>query len=189
MWRIHLGTRQIELNSQQILDQGLLGSVEAIPAHEVGHHVRYPGSLAVDARLRLIERALIPIEDYSLLNLFTDLLINEQLGHDLRGAAGRGSLPLLQRLDGLGTRPGVRLLFSGLRGVVGSASRRPDRPDPRSVRSPPRPSARADPLVMAQHLFTTAGFNLCSAVPLLRVGGEPLPAPSRQSKSGAEWPL
>ncbi len=44
--------------------------------------------------LWLIERALIPIEDYSLLNLFTDLLINEQLGHDLRGAAGRG-LPLL----------------------------------------------------------------------------------------------
>lgn len=82
--RIHLGTRQIELNAQQILDQGLLGSVEAILAHEVGHHVRYPGSLAVDARLRLIERALIPIEDYSLLNLFTDLLINEHLGHDLR---------------------------------------------------------------------------------------------------------
>ncbi|SIO65812.1 hypothetical protein SAMN05444166_7845 [Singulisphaera sp. GP187] len=81
--RIHLGTRQIELNAQQILGRGLIGSVEAILAHEVGHHVRYPGSLAVDARLRLLERSLIPIEGYSLLNLFTDLLINEYLGPDL----------------------------------------------------------------------------------------------------------
>lgn len=82
--RIHLGTRQVELNAARILERGLTGSVEAILAHEVGHHVRYPGSLAVDARLRLIERSMIPIEGVSLLNMFTDLLINEQLGRDLR---------------------------------------------------------------------------------------------------------
>jgi hypothetical protein len=53
--RIHLGTRQVELNGGQIREKDLLGLVEVILAHEVGHHVRYPGSLAVDARLRLIE--------------------------------------------------------------------------------------------------------------------------------------
>ncbi len=82
--RIHLGTRQIELNSPQIREKDLIDCIEALLAHEVGHHVRYPGSLAVDARLRLIERPLIPIEGYSVINLFTDLLINERLGHDLQ---------------------------------------------------------------------------------------------------------
>src|SRR5208337_5343327 len=48
--------------------------------HEIGHHVRYPGTLAVDARLRLLEKSLIPVAGYSTLNLFTDLLINERLG-------------------------------------------------------------------------------------------------------------
>ena len=101
--RIHLGTRQIELNAARILERGLTGSVEAILAHEVGHHVRYPGSLAVDARLRLIERSLIPMEGVSLLNLFTDLLINEQLGPDLREPLA-ARLPRLRGVDALADR-------------------------------------------------------------------------------------
>jgi hypothetical protein len=82
--RIHLGTRQITLSGSTIVEKGLLDCVEALLAHEIGHHVRYPGTLAVSARMRLIERSLIPIEGYSLLNLFTDLMINERLGHDLQ---------------------------------------------------------------------------------------------------------
>jgi hypothetical protein len=78
--QIHLGTRQVALNGREILDRGLADCIEALLAHEIGHHVRYPGSLAVDARLQLLEKSLIPIEGYSLLNLFTDLLINERLG-------------------------------------------------------------------------------------------------------------
>ncbi len=81
---IHLGTRQVALHHQLIRDKGLVGSIEAILAHEIGHHVRYPGTLATQARLYLLERALLPFDDYSVLNLFTDLLINETLGHDLR---------------------------------------------------------------------------------------------------------
>lgn len=83
--RIHLHTRQIEINQSQVLQYDLMDCLEAIVAHEIGHHVRYPGTLAVHARLHLMEKSLIPIEDYSVINLFTDLLINEHLGR--RGLA------------------------------------------------------------------------------------------------------
>lgn len=77
---IHLGTRQVALHHRLIAKKKLHGCVEAILAHEIGHHVRYPGTLAVQARLRLLEKSLLPLKDYSVINLFTDLLINETLG-------------------------------------------------------------------------------------------------------------
>ncbi len=78
--QINLATRQVSLHFAQVARKGLFDCVEALLAHEIGHHVRYPGTLAVEARLRLLEKSLIPVPDYSTLNLFTDLLINEQLG-------------------------------------------------------------------------------------------------------------
>ena len=81
--QIHLGTRQVTLDAVELERHGLQGSLEAILAHEVGHHVRYPGSLAVHARMHMIERQLIPIEGYSLLNTFTDFLINAALGESM----------------------------------------------------------------------------------------------------------
>jgi hypothetical protein len=54
-------------------------------AHEVGHHVSFPGTLQVQARLKLLERPLLPGPECSLVNAFTDLMINERLGRtDLR---------------------------------------------------------------------------------------------------------
>ncbi len=82
--QIHLGNRQVTLNHNTIKEKGLEDCVEALLAHEIGHHVRYPGTLAVQARLRLLEKSLIPIEKYSLINLFTDLMINEHIGHTQR---------------------------------------------------------------------------------------------------------
>jgi hypothetical protein len=82
---INLGTRQVGLHYRLIRAKGLLDCVEALLAHEVGHHVRFPGSLAVQARLRLLEKALLPLEGYSLINLFTDLLINDALRPALEG--------------------------------------------------------------------------------------------------------
>jgi hypothetical protein len=79
---IDLVSRQVWFNARELRAKDLLGSMEAVLAHEVGHHVRYPGSLAVSARLRMLERTLLPLGDYSLLNVFCDLLINEQLGAD-----------------------------------------------------------------------------------------------------------
>ncbi|MDB4932413.1 MAG: hypothetical protein JWM10_4897 [Myxococcaceae bacterium] len=78
--QIHLGTREVSLDAALIAEHGLHDCVEALLAHEVGHHVRYPATLAADARLRLLERSLIPFPGVSLVNLFTDLMINEQLG-------------------------------------------------------------------------------------------------------------
>jgi hypothetical protein len=82
--QIDLRSRQVSVNSAMILEKGLVDSLEAILAHEVGHHVRYPGTMQVHARLRLLERTLVPFEDYSLINHFTDLMINERLGESLR---------------------------------------------------------------------------------------------------------
>ncbi len=82
--QIQLATRQITLNRPMIVQQNLVDCVEALLAHEIGHHVRYPGSLVVEARMRMLERSIVPLESYSLTNLFQDLMINEFLGRDLR---------------------------------------------------------------------------------------------------------
>ena len=82
--QIDLLSRQVSLNVDQILARKLIGSVEALLAHEIGHHVRFPGTLQTQARLRILERSLIPFDDYSVINLFTDLLINERLGRHLK---------------------------------------------------------------------------------------------------------
>lgn len=82
--QIHLGSRQVLLNYPLIAEKDLGDCIEALLAHEVGHHVKYPGTLAVEARLRLLEKSLIPIEGYSLTNVFTDLMINEYLGRTMQ---------------------------------------------------------------------------------------------------------
>ncbi|MBI2378094.1 MAG: hypothetical protein HYV07_29095 [Deltaproteobacteria bacterium] len=82
---IDLRTRRVVVNLESLVEKQLDHALEAILAHEIGHHVRYPGTLAVQARLLVLERQLIPFEDYSLVNLFTDLMINEQLGAELSG--------------------------------------------------------------------------------------------------------
>ncbi len=78
--RLDLRNRQIFVSGPMITDQNLLGSMEAILAHEVGHHARYPRSMATAARMRMLETQLIPLERFTAINLFTDLLINEHLG-------------------------------------------------------------------------------------------------------------
>jgi hypothetical protein len=82
--KIDLSNRQVSLNINMLIEKDLGGSLEAILAHEVGHHVRYPGTMLVHARLRLLERSLLPFDNYSLINLFEDLMINERLGHTLK---------------------------------------------------------------------------------------------------------
>ncbi len=78
--QINLHTRAISLNETLIRDWELYDSIPAMLAHEIGHHVSYPGTLQVQARLRLLERTIVPFPEYSLINHFTDLMINERLG-------------------------------------------------------------------------------------------------------------
>ncbi len=82
--QINLNTREVMINAPMILEKGLVDTIEALLAHEVGHHVCYPGTMQTHARMRLLERSLIPFEEYSLINLFTDLMINHRLGERLR---------------------------------------------------------------------------------------------------------
>lgn len=82
--QIQLSNRQVTLNDELILKHRLVDCVEGLLAHEVGHHVKYPGTLAVEARMRLLEKSIIPLDGYSLTNVFQDLMINERLGHELR---------------------------------------------------------------------------------------------------------
>ena len=77
--QIDLATRRIGLHYRLIREKKLLDCVEALLAHEIGHHIRYPGTLTAQARLRLLEKAILPLDNYSVVNLFTDLLINDAL--------------------------------------------------------------------------------------------------------------
>lgn len=82
--QIDLISRQVSINAPMIIARGLIDSTEAILAHEIGHHVRYPGTLQTQARMRVLERSIIPFDEYSLINLFTDMMINERLGRHLQ---------------------------------------------------------------------------------------------------------
>ncbi len=77
---IDLVTRQVVVNLPLLEKLGAAKSLTAVLAHEIGHHVRFPHSLAVAASLQLLEKRLIPGLAQSLTNLFFDLLVNEFVG-------------------------------------------------------------------------------------------------------------
>lgn len=81
---IDLETRQVVVNLQLLEKMGAAASLPAVLAHEIGHHVRYPHTLALAASLILLERRLIPGLKQSLTNLFFDLLVNEHVGRTRR---------------------------------------------------------------------------------------------------------
>lgn len=77
---IDLETRQVVVNLPLLEKIGAAESLAGVLAHEVGHHVRFPHSLALAASLQLLEQRLIPGLKQSLTNLFFDLLVNEHVG-------------------------------------------------------------------------------------------------------------
>lgn len=105
---IDLSTRQVVLNGKTILAQGSVDCIEALLAHEVGHHARWPRSLGTQARLRVFEKQIVPLESFSAINLFTDLLINEELGR--QGLAA--PLARVYRNAGAGGNTAATFLFT-----------------------------------------------------------------------------
>ena len=82
--RIDLRTRVLTLGAKAILDRDLTGSLEALLAHEIGHLVAAPGSLAAAVRLQLLERTFLPARRGASLTLpFYELLVDERLGPSL----------------------------------------------------------------------------------------------------------
>lgn len=77
---IDLTTRQVVVNLELLGKLGAASSLTAVLAHEIGHHVRFPHSLALVAALQLLEKRLIPGLRQSLTNLFFDLQVNEVVG-------------------------------------------------------------------------------------------------------------
>ncbi len=150
---IDLISRQVWFNARVLREKQLLGSLEAVLAHEVGHHVRYPGSMSVSARLRMMEKTLLPLGDYSQLNIFCDLLINEQLGTD---EGLRAQLIAIYRSfqDGLHWRQDPAFFF------YLSVYEELWRLEPGQLMGPKaksfeqhHPTARADAQLVAQNLF------------------------------------
>ena len=179
------------VNAQMILKNDLGDTLEAILAHEVGHHVRFPATMQTHARLRLLERTLVPFDDYSLINLFTDLMINERLGDRLREPLIE-SLPRLHRGAGVprrGTveaRSGIPLLPGSLRRALGPGARWLDGPGRDGVRRdfsrlPGRgPRAGGEPL--------RSGAEPLHAVPLLSIRHGPLPHAAGRGPAAGEPP-
>ncbi len=79
---IDLSSRELTVNTKRLAELKAEGSLPAVFAHELGHHVRYPHSLSTQARLELLEKEILPFRSYSLLNLFTDYLINTELARE-----------------------------------------------------------------------------------------------------------
>jgi hypothetical protein len=77
---IDLVRRQVVVNLGLLAEVGARGSLAAVLAHEIGHHVRHPHTLGLAAQLELLEKRLVPGLGESLTNLFFDLLINEHVG-------------------------------------------------------------------------------------------------------------
>jgi len=77
---IDLETRQVVVNFENLAQMKCEGSLVAVLAHELGHHIRFPHTLRLAADLRLMEQKLLPFLGSSLLNLFFDLQVNEYVG-------------------------------------------------------------------------------------------------------------
>lgn len=77
---IDLSTRQVVVNFELLSTLGAQGSLAAVLAHEIGHHVRFPHTLGLAADLQVLEKRLIPGLGQSLTNLFFDLQVNEVVG-------------------------------------------------------------------------------------------------------------
>lgn len=78
--RIDLASRTIRLGARRITEASLEDALEALIAHEIGHHVAFPGNPVEHARLLLLERTFLPRLPRSLTGPLYDLLIDERLG-------------------------------------------------------------------------------------------------------------
>jgi len=142
----------------------------------VGHHVSYPATLATEARLRTLERALIPWREYSLVNMFTDMLINEHLGGALSGEFVRVYRALIGDVDWradpafLFTLSAYECLWRLPPGAILGRHAEPF--------FEAYPAHRADAELLAQDLFPLAPTPL-HPVPLLRLRGVALPPAAR----------
>lgn len=88
--RIDLRTRVITLGAKTLIERDLTADIEALLAHEIGHLVAAPGSLAADVRLKLLERTFLPARRGASLTLpFYELLVDERLGPSLADARRR----------------------------------------------------------------------------------------------------
>ncbi len=96
---IDLETRQTRVNFQKLEDMGVSDHLPCVLAHEVGHHIRYPHTIAEARRmlrfLREVARDVLvdtgggtgaPGTHDWLLNLFFDLLINDELSSDFEAS-------------------------------------------------------------------------------------------------------
>jgi len=91
---IDLATRQTHVNFDRLAAMGVLEHAECVLSHEVGHHIRYPHTLNEARRmlrfLREIASELLwdarggldPSRHDWLLNVFFDLLINDELASE-----------------------------------------------------------------------------------------------------------
>ena len=77
---IDLTTRHVVVNFDLLSRLKAEGSLAAVLAHEVGHHVAFPHTLGLAAALEVLQERLIPAWPESLTNLFFDLLVNEVVG-------------------------------------------------------------------------------------------------------------
>ena len=127
---IRLVDQSVVVDLEAVADCGVTGYAVEILAHEVGHHVLAPATLADHARmLARMRRALPTLEHHApmVANLYTDLLINDRL----QRSAGLRLSAVYQALARRGPEPGAlwtlymrtyELLWSLERGTLGGGA-------------------------------------------------------------------
>ncbi|MDI1482497.1 hypothetical protein [Polyangium sp. y55x31] len=112
--RIDLASRTIRLGARPITEASLEDALEALIAHEIGHHVAFPGNPVEHARLLLLERTFLPRLPRSLMGPFYDLLVDERLGRGLPSIED----DLCRILVARGARSPDDVLFTFQRAVI-----------------------------------------------------------------------
>ncbi len=183
---IDLETRQVVVNYPLLTRLGARGSLTAVLAHEIGHHVRFPHTLGEAAQLQALEKRLIPGLGHSLTNLFYDLLVNEQVGrtHAAQLAAVYRGFTSAPGAEAISPLFGFYLaVYEELWGLPGQPVRA--RARERSREAVPRLPGRRAPVradvLRPGHGAAAAGLLLQPLHPLR-------PGPAEREPSASRWP-
>lgn len=156
---IDLTTRHVVVNFDLLTRLKAEGSLPAVLAHEVGHHVAFPHTLGLVADLEVLQHRLIPAYGDSLTNLFFDLLVNEVVGRRRAGQLAAVYRGFLARAGGK-TSPLFAAYLAAYEELWGPSAGRLLPPDVEEEMARTYPGFRAEARVFAQTFWALPEVHL-----------------------------
>jgi hypothetical protein len=156
---IDMKSRQVHVNYELLAEIGAADSLEAVLAHEIGHHIAFPRTLGQLATLQVIEKRLLPYFSGSMVNLFLDLQVNEFVGctdAEALAAVYRG----FREHRGQSTNPIFAFYLAIYESLWGLDESTLVGPDAAEQMDADYPAWRADARMFAQTFYGLAGTYL-----------------------------